>query len=353
MLSRKNNKNKNRNLPNLGKAYEELNTLPPNVPTGNLLGLNSPQGPAAVANVPANLTGLFNGVQPFEVGIFLDNDMNHRRSVRSACGMSIISPEVPESFGRAPSVLVQSPVYVRLIEQLSEEGKKSARLLSRLCLLLGGGKESYDTVSGINPTVVNEIRNWVDANEGRRRVAVFDFDRTLSVMEGGFFLAESIQGMRKRLFELETTQEGPTGEPLVIFNGKPIDPALALRPHLFDFTAEGFANYLAGGTERMAMLQEMFDYLYAKNVKVIVLTNNTGCPYARNLFREITQVYTRGRPVEVICGVEFGGVKGNAIRGRPTDTGNLKALRQMCLPRYGGKRKLRRHATKKRATRRR
>jgi hypothetical protein len=350
MFSRK--QKKNTTLPRLGKAYEELNTLPPNVPTGNLLGLNNGPGVAAVPNSQArssaNLEGLFNAAQPFEVGIFLDNDETHRRSVKTSCGVTMTTPTVPETYGRIPGILIQSATYVALLERMSEEGKKAARLLSRLCLLLGGGKENYDSFSGIQPRIVNQIKEWVDTHEGKRRVAIFDFDRTLSVMEGGYFLENSIQRMRKRLFELETTQQGRNGKQIVLFNGSPIDPALAVRPHLFDFTAEGFANYLAGGTERMTMLQEMFDYLYDHDVKIILLTNNTGCPFARELFREITEIYTRGRPIEVICGVEFGGVKGTAVRGRPTDTGNLKSLRDMCLRTYGGKRKTKRHPKKRR-----
>jgi hypothetical protein len=146
--------------------------------------------------------------------------------------------------------------------------------------------------------------------------------------------------MRKLLFEVEEIKKLENGSTVAYLQGKPIPYERAVRPYIPDFTAEGYANYLAGGTERMKMLQDMFDYLYENNVKVIVLTNNGNCTPYKNLFREITMVYTKGRPVEVICGMEFGGDKGKAVRGKETNTGNIKALRDMCVV-QGGKRKSR------------
>jgi hypothetical protein len=150
-------------------------------------------------------------------------------------------------------------------------------------------------------------------------------------MEGGYFLGNSIYEMKKIIVEQVGKKED-------------------LELYVPGFTAEGFAEYLAGGTERLAMLQDMFDYLYGHNVRVILLTNNTGCPRARNLFRELMLVYTKNRPVEVICGVEFGGDKGRAVLGKETNSGDLKSLRQMCSTRRGGrqKQKVKRRQTKRR-----
>jgi hypothetical protein len=348
----KNTNNANKNLPNLGKAYEELNaSMPTNVPTANLLGLNEVPIATPAPEIPSNLQDLFTQ-QAFEAGIFLDNDPRHRASVASVCGGKFTIPVVSETPFFRNTVRIESPQYVQFLLELSEEGKKTARLLSRLCLNVNKGYEAIDSRSGIDVDVVHKIMTWVDENRGKRLVAVFDFDRTLSIMEGGFFLASSIQAMKKYFFEIEQITKLGNGSSIAYLNGKPIPYERALRPFIPEFSAEGYANYLAGGTERMKMLEEMFDYLYENNVKVIVLTNNGSCSYARNLFREITMVYTKGRPVEVICGVDFGGDKGKAVMGKPTNIGNVKALRDMCVSK-GGKHKSRKQKRKARQTRRR
>jgi hypothetical protein len=357
MFQRKTKKNKN--LPNLGKAYEELNkanAVKPvkknnflqrlgnvysnveeglNVPKGNLLGLNQvPFMTRANLRISPNLVGLFDSLGPFTKGIFLDNDEKHRRSVQTACGGSMTILPVPETPYYRPNVRIQSVEYIKFLEKLSSKGQDAAKVLSRLCLSIGGGVEALDSRSGLQPSHVAQIKAWVDRETqtgGHRLVAVFDFDRTISVMEGGYFLGNSIYEMKKIIVEQVGKKED-------------------LELYVPGFTAEGFAEYLAGGSERLAMLQEMFDYLYEHNVRVILLTNNTGCPRARNLFRELMLVYTKNRPVEVICGVEFGGDKGRAVLGKETNSGDLKSLRQMCSTRRGGrhKQKPKRRQTKRR-----
>lgn len=329
---------KRNNLPTLGRAYEELNrSKPRNVPEANLLGLNEPQAAEERRNVSRNLEGLFNAVSPFTKGIFLDNDIRHRLSVQMSCGHNMTVIAVPESASGKPAVPVASEEYVTFVEKMSSEGKDATKVLARMCLLAGNGVEALDTESGIGPEQVRQVREWVEANSvgpGHRLVAVFDFDRTLSIIEGGFFLGNSLYEMKTLIAHHFPKQHN-------------IDTFL---PGL---TINGFAEYLAGGEERMAMLQAMFDDLYGHNVKVIVLTNNGGCMRARNLFRELTMVYTRGRPVEVICGVEFGYDKGLAVKGQPTDIGNVKALRDMCLSVGGYRRQTRKQKKKARKTRRR
>lgn len=321
-------------LANLGNVYAELNKQ--DVPQGNLLGLNQPYPSRRNINVPANLAGLFDDLGPFTAGIFLDNDPRHTTSVSNACRHAMTVVPVPETPMFAGGVFVTSVQYAKLLEKMSPTARAAANVLSRLCKVAGNSVESYDSQSGIQAAHVAQVKAWVETESAKpnpRLVALFDYDRTLSVMEGGFFLGNSIYEMKKIIVERIGSREQ-------------IDTFVPA------FTAEGFAEYLAGGTERMAMLQEMFDYLYDHSVRVILLTNNGACPRARNLFRELMMVYTRGRPVEIICGVDFGGDKGLAVLGKNTNTGNVKSLRQMCLVRSGGRRKKTRKPKTKRKTRR-
>jgi hypothetical protein len=329
-----NSQSKN-NLPKVGRAYEELNRK--NVPTGNLLGLNAPRGKEGQTNAAVNLEGLFDAMGPFTAGIFLDNDPKHRASVEAACGHAMTVIPVPESRYGAPSVPIASPTYVRFLEKMSPEGNNAAKVISRMCLITGGGLEALDNESGIRPSQVTQIKEWIEthsATPGARLVAVFDFDRTISVIEGGYFLENSLYDMKKLIVEQLGKRE-------------------QLDTFIPGLTAAGYAEYLAGGHERMTMLQEMFDSLYEKNVKVLLLTNNGGCVRARNLFRELMMVYTRNRPVDIICGIEFGYNKGDAVKGRPTNTGTVKSLREMCIRRGGSRKKTRKAAKKQKKTRRR
>jgi hypothetical protein len=95
----------------------------------------------------------------------------------------------------------------------------------------------------------------------------------------------------------------------------------------------------------MKMLQEMFDFLYSKNVSVFLLTNNTGCPKSKQLFQEVMDVLTRNRPSTVICGADFGYNKKLAIQQQLVLSPGA-ALKPLC-PAVGGKRKKTRKARKK------
>jgi hypothetical protein len=112
-------------------------------------------------------------------------------------------------------------------------------------------------------------------------------------------------------------------------------------------TIEGFAEYLAGGIDRFLMLQNMFDYLYEHNVDCFILTNNTACVRARGLFEKLGKVFTKGRPIHILCGMEYYGNKGDAVRGRNTNTGPFKALRMMCTTQGGRRYKKTRRSIKK------
>jgi hypothetical protein len=273
-------------------------------------------------NTNINITGagaasvISSIVAPFYAGIFLDNDVKHRNDVSGACFGKITAPIVPEGpvvIGpdgkkQPPTVHVESKEYGEFIEKLSPETDTSAAaVFSQLRILYSSGYETYDSISGINDKIITEIKDWVNKEEhkGKKLVAIFDFDRTLTVMEGGFFNRNSVADLRDFFAEN-------------FLKSFPI-----LKKPLSNLTPATFAEYLAGGGERLAMLQEMFDFLYDNKVSIVLLTNNSACPNARNLFQELTQVYTKGRPVEILCGAEFEYKKGRAVQ-------EAKSLSEMC-----------------------
>ena len=328
-----NNKNKNtkNTPPTLGKAEEE-----------SLLGLN--QQKEAVVNT---------NLRPFTAGIFLDNDIWNRESVINACKGKMRVPFINETY-KFKGVRFDDEDYAEMLQQLSDNGAAAANLMIQLRSFYSNGTEAYDRISGINETTKEKIFKWVEENEKVKSVnvsgavgagagaavgaitkpnlvAIFDFDRTITVMEGGYFWGNSVEAIKEHINGLVLHDEGLKSDPGLVDDIKKFVPGL---------TVEGFAEYLAGGELRMTMLQEMFDHLYRHNVTIVVLTNNEVCSERRGFFQEMMMVYTRGRPVEIICGMDFRYNKGRAILGTTKSTGILKSLRDMCMKsnKSGGKR---------------
>lgn len=273
-------------------------------------------------------------------GIFVDNDPDFRKDVASKCrGFTVLEiDETPddESYG----LDLQSNEYATFLEGLSAKGKAAASILKKLLDRDGIFKESYDPRSGITEKHVESLKEWVkEHKKNYKLLAVFDFDRTLTMMEGGHFIGTSIADWKERVKKTEKKKvlgknqgyeqvRSVNGTPLFEYHwtrpsdGKvvhiPLPAGKNTRRFLDTFTAEGFAEYLAGGAKRLKMLQDMFDFLHEHSVEFFVLTNNTACMDSRGLLKEIVEVYTKGKPIRVLCGLEYGGQKSLAIKSNTT-----------------------------------
>ena len=236
-------------------------------------------------------------------GIFLDNDPEFRKDVARHCkGFRVLEiDQTPrgESFG----LDIDSEDYDMFLKGLSGNGKAAASILKGFLEREGIREESYDKRSGIQEEHVDQLKEWVIHNRHTKMLGVFDFDRTLTMMEGGHFVGTSLASWKETMSQ----SLGDTD-----------------KHRLDTFTAEGFAEYLAGGSKRLQMLQDMFDFLYKHSVKCFLLTNNTACMESRGLLKELVQVYTKNRPIKVVCGLEYGGQKSLAIRS------NTKARKFLC-----------------------
>lgn len=285
--------------------------------------------------------------KPFDEALFLDNDQGHVDNLGTC--PKITSVKVPGS-EEHPSVMIRFPIqerkthpYGKLIDSLSVEGQYAAIVISRLILSKGVdeiGKEIpeqqveyLDEGSGINSETIRFVESWVKERAGKKLAVLIDYDRTLTVIEGGYLLANSFEEWKDYLQRLE------------------IPDPYKFKEYLDSVTPKGFTEYYVGGQERLAMLQRMFDFLYENNVSVFLLTNNTGCVRSKGMFEEILQVLTRDRPVQILCGMEFDFNKKTTLLRQLnlTPTAPLKGL---CLNSKGGRRRLQktRGAKKKRHT---
>lgn len=337
-LSRKGNTStrKNGNLAALGSVYNEignLGTIPNrNVPTGNLLGLNRPPNVRPNA-LPNNLASLI--PKSFDAGLFLDNDTKHIERV-ALCGPKMIVRKVAGIDGM-PSVPIRNPgfkrhLYGEHIAKLSDVGKAASLVIMKMNLWKAWqaqrmADERLDPGSGIRQEDVDFVKTWVREREGQKLAVLLDYDRTITEIEGGYFIANSFEELKAQFATF-----------------RPHYPFVFTRD-LPGFTLEGFVDYYVGGPERVAMLQDMFDFLYERNVAVYLLTNNTACQRARGLFEETMKVLTRGRPIVILCGADFGYDKKKTIQEQSA-LGPNAALKGLCTA-VGGKRRRKTRRQKK------
>lgn len=141
----------------------------------------------------------------------------------------------------------------------------------------------WDPSSGIR---VKATENFVMAqivelqNRGHAVNCFFDWDRTLSQMEGLFMGSE----------------EGFGG---VLALLQKIFPELNINL----LTLEGYAEFLMGSQKRFQDMQIFLRKLYDLNVNCYVLTNNTGCPRNALLFEELGFALRPGIGfTDIVCG---------------------------------------------------
>ena len=259
----------------------------------------------------------------YQAGIFFDNEENNINTV-AQCGANITSILVPSShdFG----ISIQSPSYQQYKNSLSGLAESTADVVENLILSQGQQIVNLDLISGINQEHINYLIQWVtwQKQQGNTRlVAIFDWDRTLSVIEGLWaFGTNGLDGMLEYLQDLYTQ-----------YPNNFIQTALQ---NFFFVTILGFVEFYCGGANRVAMLQQMFNFLYQENVHVIVLTNNPTCITNQPLFQQMMSVLTNNRPVWFLCSYAVGGNKKAALQ-HP----NLAALfSNICPVGMGGKRNM-------------
>ena len=152
----------------------------------------------------------------------------------------------------------------------SEEGKQ---ILEEMKTLLPG--VPYDSESGVTKDHSDYVKEWVIGKKklGYRSISVlFDYDRTLTVVEG------------TDLSKLD------------------------------QFQLEPFIEYHLGGKQRVAMLRDLFTFLYNQGVHLYVLTNNGQCAHDTysDKFKEVVEYIFNPYPVTIICGQRWRGHKQNA-----------------------------------------
>lgn len=133
------------------------------------------------------------------------------------------------------------------------------------------GAESF----GIFANNTSFIYTFIADNSipNNRKVLIFDWDRTLTAIEGWY------PEFFKDLYSNYTTDESDLPEPSREFDETTYKKAIA-----------DTAQYLFGGPERERILKNMFSFLHVNKISVFIITNN---PTASEVFLEETDVDAR------------------------------------------------------------
>lgn len=245
-----------------------------------------------------------------EEAIFFDNDEVRLNEVGSFC-RNISLVKVPET----RSDIMETPfVDVSIRDFIDSEKEKGNIYLNRI-IELGIKGDRYDAVSGINDTHNSIINEWLkNTEDSRNRAVLFDWDRTITKVEG-------------------------------FYNLSAVAPLEYREAHNLDYKKllEDTLIYLCWGNERLEMVRNLMRTLHHNNIHIFILTNNSGCgsPEYLHLLKQLFQEI----PFLTICGKFYGFNKGEALRSHRKFTNICKHIESV---RDSRKRKSRRR-TKRRS----
>ena len=182
--------------------------------------------------------------------IFFDNDMNNITSVGDLC-RKIVCVKIPETDPKPTTPFTLEPL-LSYIEPFKDNGYYKL-------IRASFPDDTYDYISGIQREHIQQLYGWITTTRGKR-VAIFDWDRTITVFEG------IVGGGQKMSMATLFTW-------FKIVDPNPVESTLL---------------YLCGGEERLRMLREMFDECTRNSIDIIILTNNANAEPG-TVFTDITK----------------------------------------------------------------
>lgn len=225
----------------------------------------------------------------YDAAIFFDNDPKQIELVREHCNARRVEvvqiPDTRElkgdniiSIGEKVGLTQKNNTYIAMRVKQSQALGRAAG-------------ERYDEKSGIQKVHLQQLVQWLEkTSDTANRVALFDWDRTLSMFEG-VTLVEA----EHRDFKFE-------------------DPVTGAPAYSVDQIREDTLIFLMG-RERLEILREMMRLLLRNNVDVAIVTNNTSCPNVHTMtyFNGLVQQLMQNVPFSIVCSLPYRGNKGIAL----------------------------------------
>ena len=190
--------------------------------------------------------------------------------------------------------------------------------------------DKIDIVSGIQDYEISILNDWIEETEslGDRRAAIFDWDRTITMIEGLVLGRNSVRNLLQDFIKM-TPLKSPKHNSLQDFTK--------------EITSEDILLYLLGGEERLAKIREMFQNCYYNQVSIYILTNN-GLAKNNNSFSEILAQLFYDIPYTLIWSGDG--------KGKGTHLKKLAKFKKICgISNTGGKKRRNTKKIKKLSTR--
>lgn len=225
----------------------------------------------------------------FEHAIFFDNQPSHLEEVGKLC-RNVQLVEIGQSAPDAPHIMFDSSAFSDYMKRVDLDNSINAYKIPDdikgniyvwwLIHAVKANGDAIDTMSGIQEHHLPIVNEWLEETKGsgKKRAALFDWDRTITMVEG-------VRLHTKKELDSESWQR-------------------YLRHGL---------SYICGGEARIKMLRTLFQTLHKAGVTLILLTNNLACKYQE--YDEITKLLFKDVPYFKICSIETPhlGNKGKAL----------------------------------------
>ncbi len=219
----------------------------------------------------------------FNSAIFFENSLAQRRGITSNCqSASVVVNRLTEAPPSSKFVIVAIPETEPVIPR-NVTGIDFYRPDNLYITTHNIRQEYYDPVCGIRENHITKILNpWIASRPAEgTHVAIFDWDRTVSLVEG-VFLEDASQGERREYYNQ-------------------------------------MLEFICGGAARLAMLKAMFRNLLDNEIQLIFLTNNLSG--TKPTFSEMIDALLDNDPVEyyiIVSAIpKYGGQKFNVFKMEP------------------------------------
>ena len=213
--------------------------------------------------------------------IFFDNDPHHIDQVEDC--RNILCIKVPGIDGLPREIDFMDLSDEDFTEHL---GDATGNMIEFLIWANGGERDLFDSTSGMNVEHLSLLHRWLDESINfRERWAIFDFDRTISKIEGFGSYRGGMSGIN--------------------------DSFIRNNPGSLPIRAEEYMSYLCGKS-RIPLLRNIFETCIRNDVKIVILTNNGACitdPTLITEFMSVLGVYD----FELVCSRSYGSDKARAL----------------------------------------
>jgi hypothetical protein len=215
--------------------------------------------------------------------IFFDNDAKHIAEVqvcpRIHCVKVPGTPWVPPK-GLPPNISLSIPAFASHRDGVPD--------FFVTAVTGGTQKDRFDPGSGFGGPHLEVLNDWIRAGKDLKadRFAIFDFDRTITQIEG-FATPPDDSGFKGI---------GGFNEYIAQYGIAPM-------------TVEMYMTYLCG-SDRLALLRAAFDMCRAHRINIVVLTNNGACINDPLIMQDFMSVFGLSpRDFSLLCSLPYGGDK--------------------------------------------